>query len=65
MYAPGRWDTDDGCVPVRLVWAYFAFIDAARAVDVIDTARGIGLVFGGDKNANAADKINVDAFPRE
>lgn len=62
-FAPGRWDTADGCVPVRVVWATFAMLSAPRARNVIDTVRGIGLAFGGEKSADAFEQIQRDAFP--
>lgn len=68
VYAPGRWrdgmgdaGTLDGCVPVRVVWAYFAAIQMGRAVDVIDTARGIGLAFGGKEESDAT-RVRTETF---
>jgi len=64
VYAPGRWDTVDGCVPVRLVWSYFAAISMGRALDAIDTARGIGLALGSEEaGARVRKAIADEAFP--
>ena len=64
VYAPGRWPTVDGCVPVRVVWAYFAALAMGRAIDAIDTARGIGLAFAGDESGERLiTGVFDDAFP--
>ena len=64
IYAPGRWDTADGCVPVRVVWAYFAALTMGQALDALTTARGIGLAFGSeDAGAKARLAAFDDAYP--
>jgi hypothetical protein len=64
VHAPGRWATSDGCVPARIVWAYFSALSMGRAVDAITTARGIGLAFGGgDEGARARSAIFDEAYP--
>ncbi|HEY9229345.1 MAG TPA: hypothetical protein VIP11_22040 [Gemmatimonadaceae bacterium] len=67
VYAPGRWDTSDGCVPVRLVWAYFRALGMARALSAMETAHGIGLAFAGADSAGvrARDETYNDAYPKE
>lgn len=63
-HAPGRWDTSDGCVPIRVVWAWFAALDMARALDALDTSHGIGLAFGADEVGRRARMETFDAaFP--
>ncbi len=63
-YAPERWQTSDGGPPVRIVWAYFGALSMARALDAIDTARGIGIALGGDKTLRSpVDQAIDDAFP--
>jgi hypothetical protein len=68
--APARWGagprgTLDGCVPVRVVWARFLSLDMHRAVDVMDTTRGIGLAFGGESSAASARETVEAAFPED
>jgi hypothetical protein len=64
VYAPGRWPTADGCVPVYLVFPYFNALTMGRARDAIDTARGIGLAFGSEEAGDRArDAAFDDAFP--
>lgn len=64
IYAPGRWDTEDGCVPVRVVWAYFAALTMGHALDALTTARGIGLAFGSEEAGERARTAAVDeAYP--
>jgi hypothetical protein len=65
VHAPGRWDTSDGCAPVRIVWAYFSALSMGRAVDAITTARGIGLAFGSAdaEGARARSEIFDEAYP--
>lgn len=65
-HAPGRWDTSDGCVPVRVVWATFRALEMARARRALDLARGIGLALGGGEEGAAAHRLAVafdEAFP--
>ena len=63
-YAPARWKTVDGGVPVRIVWAYFAALSLVRATDALDTARGIGIAFGGDEGIRSAADTAIDqAYP--
>lgn len=64
VYAPGRWNTDDGCVPVRVAWARFMSLGMHRSTDAIDTARGIGLALGGEDGDGAATRAQDDAFPQ-
>ena len=64
VYAPGRWPTADGCVPVRVAWATFQFLGMHRAMDALVTARGIGLAFGTEDAGRRAISQAVDeAFP--
>jgi hypothetical protein len=64
IHQPGRWETTDGCVPVRIVWAYFRAIRMQRALFALDTARGIGLAFAGEEGARVFDAALDEAFPR-
>jgi TPP-dependent pyruvate/acetoin dehydrogenase alpha subunit len=45
------------------VWAWFAALGMARAIDAIDTARGIQLAFAGEDGATAIDDAHEQAFP--
>lgn len=64
-YAPARWGTTDGGPPVRIVWAYFAAVAMGRAMDAMDTARGIGLAFTDPAGAivSPLDAAQNEAFP--
>lgn len=64
FYAPLRWGTPDGCMPFRVCWAYFHALDMGRALEALDTARGIGLAFGGEDGRSAIDDVARTAFPR-
>lgn len=66
--APERWGAEpdgtlDGCVPVRVVWARFASLQMGRAISSMDTARGIGLAFGGQNADKVCQAAIDDAFP--
>lgn len=64
VYAPRRWQTTDGCVPHRIVWAYFSALEMGRARTAQDTARGIGLALGSDDAGQRAWAAAYDdAFP--
>lgn len=63
VYAPGRWRTSDGCVPFPVVWAYFGTLRMGHAVASMDTARAIGLAFGGDGGQRAWATVLDEAFP--
>jgi hypothetical protein len=62
-YAPGRWETSDGHVPVRIVWATFMALRLGRARDVLDTARGIGLAMGGEDAGKNIETAFDEAYP--
>ncbi len=64
--APKRWGTSDGCVPGRVVWAYFAAIGTIRARIALDNRHAIDLAFGTDEAGNRARRqASDDAFPTE
>jgi hypothetical protein len=66
VYAPGRWDTADGCVPVRIAWATFTALAMGRALDALTTARGIGLALGsGDAAPRAVEDAFRESYPGE
>lgn len=63
-YAPGRWPTDDGFVPYRLLWIYWRAMQSTHAIDALSTARGIGLALGdGEAGAEARRRTLRDAYP--
>lgn len=65
IYAPGRWNTSDGCVPVRIAWAYFHALTMPQARDALLLAKGIGLAFAGDPKGGVdpVAKAFDDAYP--
>jgi len=63
FYAPHRWDTDDGCMPFRICWAYFSALQAGLALDAITLAQGIGLAFSGEEGREHLDATVRRAFP--
>lgn len=64
FYAPRRWETADGCVPGRVVWAYWDATHLVRARTALDTAQGINVAMAGE-GETVRDKTFERAFPQE
>lgn len=61
MPARERWGTSDGCIPGRVVWAYWHATHLVRARIALDTSHGAGLAFSKDEGL---DRPRQDAFDR-
>jgi hypothetical protein len=61
FYAPGRWPTDDGCMPVQLCWVYWQALQMGQASDALATAQGIGLALGDGHQAEQARTATLRA----
>lgn len=66
FYAPGRWNTADGCMPVQLMWVYWMALQMGQAADALATAQGIGLALGdGPQAESARTAVFATALPLE
>jgi hypothetical protein len=66
MYAPGRWETVDGWMPVKVLWVYWQALQMGHAATALATAHGIGLAMSdGHEAARAREEALATAFPLE
>ena len=60
-YNPRRWNTDDGFVPFKVCWVYWAALDMRSALDTLATVRAIGIALSDGDAAVRAQKGVLDA----
>lgn len=62
-HAPGRWPTEDGIVPYRVVWPTFEALASFGAGDALMTMRGINLAFAGEEHRHHVQAAFDEALP--
>lgn len=64
-YAPARWTTRDGYMPVGAMWVRFQALRMHEAQQALAVARGIGVALSGEAGRAMAEQLTAEALPME
>jgi hypothetical protein len=61
--SPGTWNTTDGWIGFRALWAWHAMIPAAQALTRLSMAQAFRIGMGGEEVQQLADSTSEELLP--